>query len=166
MYRITHVYVGLITGLFIGGEGIQAVLNGLFGGLGGFFPDFDLKLTHRKTLHNFVVPAIILLLFILLIHYFEKTVLWRVNILTCAISFASGWVSHVAIDSLTIRGVYPFYPFIKGFRLRIAKFRSQSLLINMFIILIASLMLGYWLYEKNIYGEIEKFVRLATRVKR
>lgn len=162
MYRVTHIYIGFIAGLFIGNGGIEALLNGLIGALGGYVPDIDLKLTHRKTLHNLVIPILTMLALLIPTVSITPTLSLSTGIAKYVVSFTTGWILHVATDSLTVRGVYPLYPVNKKFRLRFAKFRSESILINTFTIMLASMILGYWLYRKGFYENLAEFIELIN----
>ncbi|MEM4432744.1 MAG: metal-dependent hydrolase [Desulfurococcaceae archaeon] len=161
MYRITHVYIGFVIGLFIGINDIDSLLNGLIGAIGGFIPDIDVGFKHRKTLHNIFVPFTIALS-LLITNTYLIPMQWRIHSYNYLISFTLGWILHLVTDSLTIKGVYPLYPLIRNFRLRFAKFRSNSLLINTVMILLASIILGYWFYERNIYTKIDEYLKIVN----
>jgi len=99
-------------------------------------PDLDLKLKHRKTLHNIVVPALLGAVFYAL----------APQALILTVAFIVGWLSHVVLDALTTRGVYPLYPLVK-YKLALRLCRSESPLWNTTIILVSLLVITLLLIE-------------------
>lgn len=159
MYRLTHVYVGLVTGLLVGGSGFEAFLCGVSGAIGGYLPDLDLSLAHRKTLHNFVVPGAATLLVFIGVEALEPGSTFKTLLHHVWASMIIGWVLHVLADSLTSRGVYPFYP-LSSFRLRLLKLRSNSLTVNLVLLFLSSLALALWFERRGfIYEWIESLKR-------
>ncbi|MEM4481651.1 MAG: metal-dependent hydrolase [Desulfurococcaceae archaeon] len=100
--------------------------------LGSMVPDFDLKLEHRKLLHNIFIP----LLISIAIYYIPFPFTYPK--FQCVASLLIGWLSHIILDLITIRGVYLIYPLIdKSFSLKLC--RSDSALWNT-LISVASLL--------------------------
>lgn len=71
-------------------------------GLGGVIPDFDTKFKHRVLLHNLWALLIISIMLWIFITPFDPLL---------PIYFIAGYLSHLLLDSLTVRGVKWFYPF-------------------------------------------------------
>jgi len=99
-------------------------------------PDLDLKLKHRKTLHNIVVPVLLGAVFYAL----------APQALLLTVALIMGWLSHVVLDALTTRGVYPLYPLVNH-KLALRLCRSESPLWNTTIILISLLVITLLLTE-------------------
>lgn len=105
MEKVTHLIFGFLVLILFG-----LILNfplhmSLFAFAGVLIPDIDIKIRkfHRKLLHNFW--ALIILLFIgFTLQIFSRT---------AAIVFSIGFLSHLIGDSLTHRGIMPFWPFKK-----------------------------------------------------
>jgi inner membrane protein len=91
-------------------------------------PDLDLKLKHRKTLHNITVPVL------------TGLVLWTLvpQALLLVVAFILGWLSHVLLDALTTRGVYPLHPLL-DYKLALKLCKSENSLWNTTIILLSLL---------------------------
>ncbi len=95
------------------------------------FPDYDIAYKHRKLLHNVFALGIVTILTSFISTYF-------------ALAAMISYLSHLLGDMMTVRGVALFYPFSNRY-FRIARFRSDSLALNLgavlFSILIALLAL-------------------------
>jgi len=91
-------------------------------------PDLDLKLKHRKTLHNITVPLIVVLIFYAIVP----------QIAIFGVAFLIGWISHVLLDVITIKGVHPLYPLL-DFKLALRLCKSESIICNTFISMISLL---------------------------
>jgi inner membrane protein len=91
-------------------------------------PDLDLKLKHRKTLHNITVPVL------------TGLVLWTLvpQAQLLVVAFILGWLSHVLLDALTTRGVYPLHPLL-DYKLALKLCKSENPLWNTTIILLSLL---------------------------
>ncbi|WP_434731192.1 metal-dependent hydrolase [Thermogladius sp. KZ2Tp1] len=109
MRRLSHAMVGLSAGLLVGRLSVSDVfLLSFLGVLGGVFPDFDLRYAHRVALHNLLSSSIVSLgLYSVLA---MAGVDARTRILGSA-CFLAGWLSHLLLDSLTLKGVALLYPF-------------------------------------------------------
>lgn len=162
MYRLTHVYVGLVAGIVFGGTGFRAVICGLCGALGGYIPDIDLSLSHRKTLHNLTAPASLIILLYILVKALDLDPSISVILKYATISTALGWVLHIVTDSLTSKGVYPLYPFSK-FRLRLLRLRSNSLSANLALIILTSLIFLWWFERKGFIYEFNKLMEIFVK---
>ena len=90
-------------------------------------PDFDLKLGHRKLLHN--VFAMFLLSLPAFIFGYKS-----------GMAALIAYSSHLLGDSLTKYGVYLFYPISKK-RFRLAKFKSSSPLLNAGAVAVSAVLL-------------------------
>ncbi len=163
MYRSTHVFVGAAFGLWIGGSSPWTILYAFFGGLGGYFPDLDLRYKHRKFLHNIFVPLLLsFILYIMiniLISSYNTEVLNINNTISkyIALSFFMGYMLHILMDSLTKVGVYILYP-VSNIRLRIPLFRSSSLWANGLGFMFGGLFIYLWLDKIGINRIIEKII--------
>ncbi|WP_052307230.1 metal-dependent hydrolase [Thermogladius calderae] len=109
MRRLSHAMVGFSTGLLVGRISVSDVLLlSILGVLGSVFPDFDLRYAHRIALHNLLSSGLVSLgLYSVLAMAGVDT---RTQILGTA-CFLAGWLSHLLLDSLTLRGVALLYPF-------------------------------------------------------
>ncbi len=146
MYRITHVIIGFGYGLLLGNDPVSSILYGLISSFSSYVPDTDLGYKHRKTLHNiFVLTMLSLLLYTSLIFLSRNYHLLSNNIiLRIVLAFSGGWLLHLVVDSFTKRGVYWFYP-LSNVRIRIPLFRSNSLVGNVFFIMLSFIMYYYWI---------------------
>jgi len=106
MKRTTHVLFAVaISGLM----GLWSVNGGpflaLISGLGGVIPDLDLGKYHRRLLHNLFIVVLVYLLLEYLTRYIDFGIPYIPQALVL------GWLSHIFLDSFTVRGVALFYPF-------------------------------------------------------
>jgi len=99
-------------------------------------PDLDLKLKHRKSLHNIIAPIVVVLTIYAIIP----------QLAIFGVAFLVGWLSHVLLDVITIKGVHPLYPLL-GFKLALKLCKSESVVWNT-IITIFSLLVIAVLYVK------------------
>jgi inner membrane protein len=146
VYRVTHVVIGFGYGLLLGDDLVSSIFYGLISGFSSYIPDLDLRYKHRKTLHNiFVLTIISLLLYTGLIflnkdyHLMNNYMVFRI-----VLAFSGGWFLHLVVDSFTKMGVYWFYP-LSNIRVRIPLFRSNSLIGNVFFIMLSFIMYYYWM---------------------
>ena len=112
MQRITHIYFALfLFAIFwvIFGLGLEI---SIFVAFGAIFPDFDIakpvRQYHRKLLHNvWVLLAVSMVISVLFIYPVPLIGIgW-------GLGFLLGGLSHLLMDSLTIRGIYPLWPLKK-----------------------------------------------------
>ena len=129
MERPAHIAVAmgfssLVATLSIPGLGAgELMLVWLVAGVAGVFPDNDVKFgVHRKTLHNVFALLLTTLLVSFATLYLGAGP--RLSLLV-GVSWASGMLSHLAVDSLTVYGVAWLYP-LRGqtYGLRITRFNS------------------------------------------
>ena len=130
--RVTHVLFAAAIALWlmpevIGGlEHITELARAvavLSSAAGSVIPDADLRFKHRKALHNILVP---LVLVFALSYAFHGITLAELAVAWLFI----GWMSHIALDAITVRGIYLFYPFSKRV-IKIGLCRSDSLPCNL-----------------------------------
>ena len=105
-----------------------------WGYLGSTVPDLDLKFKHRKLLHNLFSLAL-----------FSTLVYLVVGKGWAALDFSVGYFSHLILDSITVKGVWLFWPlYNKSFGLRLT--RSDNLAANaLFSFLGILLLISSWL---------------------
>jgi inner membrane protein len=120
--RLTHAFTGFSIGFLaarLWGGNLSLTAYPLLGLLGGVFPDFDLKSGHRVYLHNLLSSVVVTIgLYTVLARSGLATVVSAVG----SACFLAGWLSHILLDSLTLRGVALLYPFDKRMRgLRLVK---------------------------------------------
>ncbi|WP_440059551.1 metal-dependent hydrolase [Thermogladius sp. 4427co] len=142
MKRFTHVFIGVSIGMFISRmANIDPSLTIILGGVGGLFPDLDLRMGHRVLLHNLTAAFIATVGLAIAV---SRTGLQPVDVLIYSSSFLAGWVSHLATDTLTFKGVAWFYPFNKRmYRLKLFKSGEKrgellGILIGLFFIFLAA----------------------------
>ncbi len=161
MNRPTHVFVGLTWGLLVGGsDPLVFIPSSIMGGLGGYFPDFDLRFRHRKLLHNIFVMILTSLIVYVSIRYVVIEyygVIGEGVILRITLGFLGGYLLHLLLDSLTKMGVYILYP-LSRWRLRIPLFRSNSLWANGLGFMIGGIMFYLWVKEIRIIEYIENLI--------
>ncbi|MEM3926432.1 MAG: metal-dependent hydrolase [Desulfurococcaceae archaeon] len=140
MKRYTHVITGFTIGVYTASSPLEAGVHGFIASIGSMIPDLDLRFKHRKLLHNIFVPVVVWLLLYIFLGYLKLTMLIDKSTL-----LSIGWISHVLLDALTIRGVYIAYPFsTRRFSLKL--FKSDSLIGNAAISFIAILLLSLKVY--------------------
>ena len=111
-------------------------------------PDLDLHFKHRAALHNinfFLILAVAAYIVLNPVGCF-----WPV-----AIGLAAGYLGHILLDMLTVRGVAILYPFTSR-RLRIARLRSGSTAANTAITILSLLLL--------IYSSLTMAAKLTTTI--
>ncbi len=98
--------------------------------LSSTIPDLDLKLKHRKTLHNIVVPSLIVL----------AVYTAMPQVLLLGIALLLGWLSHIVLDALTTKGIYPLHPLINR-KLALKLCKSEDPAWNLIITLLSLLII-------------------------
>ncbi len=149
MRRVIHGYMGFAIGfLFVGSNYYLLPLILLFGWLGGWLPDFDLKYRHRKALHNIFSLITFTSIFYALsyIAHRELGLLPDNSSLHISYAFATAYLLHLLFDALTVRGIYPLYP-LSNYRFRIARLKSDGVFINLLGFMISSAIIVYWVME-------------------
>lgn len=96
--------------------------------LSSTLPDLDLRLKHRRTLHNITIPLIVVLTIYAIVP----------QVVVFGIAFLIGWVSHVLLDAITIKGVCPFYPLL-DFKLALKLCKSESVIWNILVLMLSLL---------------------------
>lgn len=91
---------------------------------GTILPDWDLKVRHRKILHNIFVPIFSFLMLILILKYFFNVN----NFLSISFAYLIGYLSHLFLDLLT-GGVALLYP-IKTRTFTILKTKYNNFFLN------------------------------------
>lgn len=91
---------------------------------GTILPDWDLKVRHRKILHNVFVPIFSFLMLILILKYFFNVN----NFLSISFAYLIGYLSHLFLDLLT-GGVALLYP-IKTRIFTILKIKYNNFFLN------------------------------------
>ncbi|MEM2506116.1 MAG: metal-dependent hydrolase [Nitrososphaeria archaeon] len=91
---------------------------------GTILPDWDLKVRHRKILHNVFVPIFSFLMLILILKYFFNVN----NFLSISFAYLTGYLSHLFLDLLT-GGVALLYP-IKTRIFTILKTKYNNFFLN------------------------------------
>lgn len=145
MKRTTHVLFAVaISGLM----GLWSVNEGpflaLISGLGGVIPDLDLGKYHRRLLHNLFIVVLVYLLLEYLTRYIDFGIPYIPQALVL------GWLSHIFLDSFTVRGVALFYPFSNRYY-ELKKCRSNGFLCNLFFIIVSIAILVYLLRDQVIH---------------
>lgn len=91
---------------------------------GTILPDWDIKVRHRKILHNVFVPIFSFLMLILILKYFFNVN----NFLSISFAYLTGYLSHLFLDLLT-GGVALLYP-IKTRIFTILKTKYNNFFLN------------------------------------
>ena len=122
MRRFTHAFTGFSIGFLVArlwGGNLSFIAYPTLGLLGGVFPDFDLKSGHRVYLHNLLSSIVVTMGLYTVLAWSGLATLESVVGSAC---FLAGWLSHLLLDSLTVRGVALLYPFDRRMRgLRLVK---------------------------------------------
>lgn len=125
MMQITHIFFSIAISMWVlptCNLTMRAILS-ILTSIGSIVPDLDLRFKHRKALHNVFVPLILCALVLLMLSEIPG-----VNVYVSA--FLLGWLSHILLDVLTLKGVYLFYPLLNhGFKIGVC--RSGSLSCNL-----------------------------------
>ncbi|HIP66189.1 MAG TPA: metal-dependent hydrolase [Pyrodictium sp.] len=140
MKRKVHVVLGASLGASIpavmGASSLDRLLGLLFGALGGYIPDLDLRRQHRVLLHNVLSAIVFALTATLAVGVFSNN--W--SLAACAgLAYLAGHISHIVADMFTERGVALLYPWSTR-RYRLARFRSDNEVLNSLFALLAALL--------------------------
>ena len=140
MKRKVHVVLGASLGASIpavmGASSLDRLLGLLFGALGGYIPDLDLRRQHRVLLHNVLSAIVFALTATLAVGVFSNN--WSLAV--CAgLAYLAGHISHIVADMFTERGVALLYPWSTR-RYRLARFRSDNEVLNSLFALLAALL--------------------------
>ncbi|BEP17453.1 hypothetical protein PYJP_08050 [Pyrofollis japonicus] len=144
MNRGAHVafsaLLGLVAAKLIAHDILYWYVGLLAGILAGLVPDTDLRWKHRMIMHN-VFVALGITLAVFFAGRFVSTTLSAV----LGASSLLGFLGHVFLDSLTVRGVALLYP-IRHRRYRLARLRSSSRVANVIIEVLSVLLIIVALY--------------------
>lgn len=140
MKRKVHVVLGASLGVSVpavmGASSLDRLLGLLFGALGGYIPDLDLRRQHRVLLHNVLSAIVFALTATLAVGVFSNN--W--SLAACAgLAYLAGHISHIVADMFTERGVALLYPWSTR-RYRLARFRSDNEVLNSLFALLAALL--------------------------
>lgn len=142
--RVTHLFVGASIGLILCHNPSLCFYTILPSVIGSYIPDFDLKKSHRKLLHNFLSALVLATLMWLSLNYIRFTL--PVSRITLLWAFLIGYMSHLFLDILTLKGVALFYPFSKRvFSAGLCK--SNSFLANLIFIMVSIMIILLRVYE-------------------
>ncbi len=160
MYRFVHVFIGFSLGLYLGTDLMNSIIYAFIGALGGYVPDIDLRFKHRKTLHNIFSLLISCILIYLVLKLFLNQYFLSdlINARFIILSFDGGWLLHILLDSLTVRGVYIFYP-LSNIRLRIPLFKSDSTIGNTLSLFLGFIFVYGWMVKTGLWTYVEVFLR-------
>ena len=144
MRKVAHEVFAAGAAILILNPSIAHIPLVLLGAItGGIFPDVDVKLKHRKLMHNiFSLLTISFALF-----YTTYFILSSLNILKIFIqAFVVGYFTHILLDLFTIRGVAILWPvFTRPFRFSERRY-DDPLLNALFITLGLVAMLSYVIF--------------------
>jgi inner membrane protein len=139
LQREAHLAAGMAAASIVAwllNAGLDAhTLAVIVGGLASLLPDLDLAWRHRMLLHNLTVTAVLIA---------AVWLAWsRLGLpykLLATASFAAGYLSHILLDMLTVRGVALLYPYTRR-RYRLLKLRTSDRLANHAITLLSTVVL-------------------------
>lgn len=141
-----HIVLGVGGTFIVLSPDVSSIfLTGLYSAIGSVLPDLDLKLRHRKLLHN--MPSLILLLTVIVVYLqiFEEYTLSETFKVWAPLSI--GYTLHLAVDSFTKMGIRPLWPF-SPFRLVLSEFNYDDPKLNIFVSLIGILLIVYYIYHE------------------
>ncbi|WFO76213.1 metal-dependent hydrolase [Desulfurococcaceae archaeon MEX13E-LK6-19] len=164
MRRSVHALMGASLGVLLAWNNALVFFPSLiFGWIGGYFPDIDLKFRHRKSLHN--IFAIATATVIIYVGAYSLFVNWGtlepkyipLYSKYMALSFLLGALAHVFFDSFTPRGVFILWP-ISSARLRLGRIKSDNKFYNGFGIFISILIFFLWMaYSTGLVNVLREF---------
>jgi len=141
MRKVAHEVFAAGTAILILNPSIAHIPLVLLGAItGGMFPDIDVKLKHRKLMHN--VFSFLIISFALL--YTMHFILGSLNIFKIFIqAFLVGYFTHILLDLFTVRGVAILWPILtRSFSFSERRY-DDPLLNTLFIILGLMAMISY-----------------------
>ena len=157
--RSIHCFVGFAFGVLVSGSQYSLIpFASIMGFLGGWMPDLDLRMGHRKTLHNIFTAfffSIMLYMSLLILNNELKVGIKQTAIFYIVFSFFGGYILHLLGDMITPRGVYLLYPIV-NYRFRVASLKSSSTITNVLGFLFGSLLLLLWFI--GYYHTIEQVI--------
>jgi len=141
MRKVAHEVFAAGTAILILNPSIAHIPLVLLGAItGGIFPDIDIKLKHRKLMHN--VFSFLIISFTLL--YTTHFILGSLNIFKIFIqAFLVGYFTHILLDLFTVRGVAILWPIlVRSFSFSERRY-DDPLLNTLFIVLGLMAMISY-----------------------
>lgn len=168
MYRVVHVFLGLSTGLLLCSSFPYFLLCGLSGALGAYIPDIKHAPYRRGRLsHSLVLPFVLIAIAYSVENLLISVIVYRllINVFTNTLySLSIGWITHVLSDSLTAQGVYILYPFT-NYRLRVfKKLRSSSMIGNLSILLLSTILIYIWVVKTGFDTTIQYLLKIISYV--
>lgn len=140
MKRKVHIVLGASLGASIpavlGASSLDRLVGLVWGAIGGYVPDLDLRRRHRVLLHNIFSAAALAMAAVL------ATGTLSGNWLTAAyggLGYLAGHLSHILADMLTEKGVALLHPY-NSKRYKIAEFKSDNEVLNGLLALLATLL--------------------------
>ncbi|MET1160434.1 MAG: metal-dependent hydrolase [Thermoprotei archaeon] len=168
MYRVVHVFMGFSTGLLLCSllNNSYWFLCGIMSGIGGYIPDLDLRIKHRKLLHNIIIPLVTITLIYSMTHLVftngSNVILLIID--ASLLSLLIGWLLHVFCDAFTKRGVYILWPINEEVRVSLTPLKSGELVGNLVVMIIASLEMYYWLRISGYGNLLDKFMEEVLKL--
>ena len=160
----THVLLGVSATLFLSKIVFNAsiglmLLQALVAAMASIFPDLDVRLRHRRTLHNlFALTASSILVYLFLVFL---DLPW-----TLVLAWIIGYGLHIAADLLTAGGVALFYPVSKClFRLTSRTYDDPAL--NVPLVLLSMVLLaftGYTMVPEWFFEELYRICRYLEEI--
>lgn len=149
MKRYTHIIAGFSLGFLLGNTFLESITYAFLSSLGAEIPDRDLRLFggryHRRLLHNVFIPLMVVMASPILAY--TTKISPPPEIVRLSMVFATGFLSHILLDAITLRGVALFFPFSNktyGIRVVATNNTAANVLISGFFILLTLT----WLVEK------------------
>lgn len=141
-----HISLGIGGALFILDPDISTLfVVGVFSTLGSILPDLDLKLKHRRMLHN--IPFMLTLLLIISILLYKVLEFPTSTVSNIAYPILIGYLLHIVADSFTRMGTWPLWP-LSSRRLVLAEFDYDDAKLNTLIFILGLTLTLYYLYHK------------------
>jgi len=136
--RKVHVILGATLGASIaavlGASRLDRLVGLVWGAIGGYVPDLDLRRRHRVLLHNISSAAAFAIVAVLATRILFGD--WF-SAVYGGLGYLVGHLSHVLADMLTEKGVAFLYPYSDK-RYSIAKFKSDNEMLNGLFALLAA----------------------------
>ncbi len=167
----THVWLGVSTTLFLSkmvfnaGIGLM-ILQALIASIASTFPDIDVRLRHRRTLHNLFALVLSSITAYILLVFLDLP--W-----TLVYAWIIGYGLHLATDLLTAGGVALLYPASKHmYRLTSRTYDDPTL--NIPLVLLSLSLLAYtgymlapeWVFAKihEIYYYVREIIDFISEI--
>ncbi|HIC99070.1 MAG TPA: metal-dependent hydrolase [Pyrodictiaceae archaeon] len=140
MNRKVHVVLGASLGALVstslGASSLDGLVGLVWGAIGGYVPDLDLRRQHRILLHN-ILSAVV---FALAATLAMKMLLGNLSsAVHGGLGYIVGHLSHILADMSTKKGVALFYPYSSKLY-RIARWESDNEMLNGLFAFLAALL--------------------------